>query len=1089
MNSSQPALFRELLTDQRWLVSISRRLLARGDDAEDIAQEASVRALEARAGRRVVPAGEARPWLIQTVRRLAWNANRREAVRASVPLEDRLEEQLDLAQAAPVDALARAEFRKVVAGLVMDLPEVEKETLVLRFYEDLSTAEIMEATGAPSKDAVRQRLSRGIRRLRDQLDSRGDEADWRHAAFTISGAASVKGGASSSATALLALLALGSVAIGGWWWQTSDDGGARPDVSALAAERTVALADLGDIRRDGRSSAAARVVAGGVDGAEIEGAPRGEVAVAIQDGATGNPVAGQPWFVIRTGEHDYGRAWTFSGEHTNPEPIAAGVTGADGALHFDPQGETLLNLCTERTDTHARGSWAIRVSDGVAEPGAVSLLVGTTFTGRVVDDLGEGCAGLIVAGRDYSNEWRQLATTDSDGGFTVPRCADFPRSFVIREDDEVEATRRLRTDLAFVPAGGLERLAEDSRAGVHGKWVARGRRLVAVEDVVFPRAVTIQGRVLGSGGRAAAGATVALGREPGVTADANGRYSLSLQAPRAGEVAVELRAASPGGGEGRLEVTGLAPGAILTGKDLWLDGLQALEVRWVSAGIEALDWAEESTLAKIRWDAPSKPQQSLGPTEWVATILPTPSGGKIAVPGAQLPDRTSSPGALRGTLVVPGWAPASFLAPLGAREVVVALEPLPRAHIELNVTGAGAESFEYAKVTITAQPPPAGLSPYEVARRLAAAPGTGTVAHAWENGERRALPLAAGSGFYAYVTLFSGTARAPRVLAARGPIALADATAEAPFELDVVLARWPERQRLDQAAFESDASVAVSARRPSIITARVVDGVTGELIDDALMRSVDTRHQHRSFQRPWKGEGRRLQLECSLDQITLRLMSHGYEPLDIGPIALVPGEEVELGDVALWSLSPVPCRLVEPGGKPLLGIRRVRWNDPVAGWAHAFTDESGEAEIFTGVEPVRYAVVGDVQGSSAPPQRVRTRWNEAGECTLVVQPWRQVRLRIQGLELRWRTGVGEVLVEAQGASAHDRHRRATFTSPRMEGEDVIFDMSLPPGTWVVRPAAPEFVSFPEVEVTVPRASAGSPLEVATRAQLGSGVAR
>ncbi len=1088
MNSSQPALLRELLNDQRWLVTISRRLLARGDDAEDVAQEASVRALEARAGRRVVPVEEARPWLIQTVRRLAWNANRREAVRASVPFED----QLDLDQAAPVDALARAEFRKVVAALVMDLPEVERKTLILRFYEDMSTAQIMEATGAPSKDAVRQRLSRGVRRLREQLDGRDDATDWRHAALAISSAASVKSAASATGPIALTLLALGSVAVGGWLVLGSGDDGLGPRAPLLAAAPGVDRLELDGLRGMEMSLPRANALAPS-SGASGPGASE-EVVITIRDHATGSGIPDQPWFVLRTGEHDYGGAWSFSGELPNPEPIAEGITDSMGVLRFHARGETLVNLCAARTESHAQGSWAIRVRDGEGVPGAVSLGEGTTFSGRVVDDLGEPCQGVVVATRTYSDEWVRLGVTDAEGAFDVGRCADFPRSFVIREDGAVEPTRTLRTELVFVPSADFGRLDADSRAGVHMKLAARGRQAVPVGEVVLPRGVTLRGRVWGSDGRPVPGATVSRGTSSVATTDQDGRYVLSLPA-RSGAAVTELHATSPGEGEATLELTGMFPGTVLDGNDLRLDGLKPLEVRWVDplgTTSSSVPVAERGQLARILWDVTGDPLRRgrrSEAAEWAAEATATVDGGRVLVPGSQLPDPTLFAGALRGTLVVPGWAPAAFRVPAAVEQIVVPMERLPEAHIQVSVKGDGAHHFQYAKVTITAQPPSSGLTPKEVARQLAAGQGMSTVAHEWKNHEMRALPLTAGSGFYIYVTLFGGTARAPKVLPARGPIALASATAEAPYEFEVSVARWPERQRLDQAALGSGQSVAVTARRPTMVTARVVDAITGEFLHGALMRSVDSRHQHRSFQRAWKGEERQLRLESSLDQITLRFVCTGYEPLDMGPIALAPGDEVRLGEVALKPLRRVPCRVLDQNGARVRGVRRLSWKDPVAGWTNLLTSESGDAEIFAGVEPPKVVVVGDVQGSSSPPQRVRTQWNEAGECVLVVQPWRHVRLRVQGLDLEWRRGLGEVVVEAQGPPVVDRHRRASFTSPRTDGQDVVFDMDLPPGTWMVRPVAPEFVAFPSVAVEVPRGSAAEPIEIATRAQLGSEVAR
>ncbi len=1141
MNSSQPALLRELQTDQRWLVTISRRLLARGDDAEDIAQEASVRALEFRssgsAGGRSVPAEEARPWLIQTARRLAWNANRREATRAAASLDGPLEEQLAGAQATPVDALARAEFRKVVAALVMDLPEAEREVLVLRFYEDLGTAEIMEATDAPSKGAVRQRLSRGIRRLREQLDNREDARDWRQAAFVISGTVSAKGAvtaaAASGAPALLTVLALCAVAVSGWWALGSGASQAAPAIWTIAnggdGGGANAESDLsfGTAPESERISAAADAPRGASAPASVPG----EITITLRDDVTGEALADQPWFVIRTGEHDYGRAWGFSSKQPNPEPIAEGRTDSMGVLRFPTPDEPLVNLVTERSGEHARGSWAIRILGGVAEPGTVLLSEGTTFTGRIVDDVGEPCAGLVLASRTYSDARIKLGITGPDGSFVLPRCADFPRSFVIREDQLVEPTRTLRTEVAIMAPGDFEPGAICSFPGFHIKIAARGRSTVAIGHRVYPRAVIIQGRVLSRDGRPVEGALVSsnaaraiLGRgrgvsgwplsypwtDPGFTCgdgeaitDEGGEYRLNLSPSMYSDQAIRLVANSSGDGDATLEIPDHAPGRVLGGHDLTLDGLGTVRLLFTTDSLEAsgsksssessrlFQAAEGSQGARILWDVSAGGANPAGGTEVTVQVVEGERGGEASIPGALLPDRSQFAGTLRGTVFLPGFAATVLELPPGQGEVVVPLQRLPKAHLKLDVRGDRAVEFDYAKVTITAEPPAPGLKPGEAAERVSSASPMRTVVHNWKNGEVRGLDLPTGSGFYLYVTLFAGTARAPRVLPATGPYLLSSASADAPLTFGATVHRWPERQRLDQTALESGGSAAVNARRPTTIRARIVDQATLEFIDGALVRSVDTKHHHRMVQRILGGEERPIQLEASLDQVTLRFASTGYEPFELGPIALTPGQEVQLGEIALKPLRRVRCSLVRPDGAAVDGVHSLSWRDPMAGWTGVRTSRAGEAEMFVGAALPRSVAVdlGEVPNRNAPAQVVLTKTNEAGECVLVVHRWRPVRLRLQGLGLPWRHGVESVLVEARGVPRGSRHRRAEFRWPKVTGEDVVFDMTLPPGTWVIDPTAPEFISFPQMEVVVPADDSYEAIEVTVRAQLGENVPR
>jgi RNA polymerase sigma factor (sigma-70 family) len=71
---------------------------------------------------------------------------------------------------AEAGALAIIEHEAVVAAL-RTLPARQREALVLRYYGELSEAEIAEAMGI-SRGAVKSHTSRGVAALRDVLDGR-----------------------------------------------------------------------------------------------------------------------------------------------------------------------------------------------------------------------------------------------------------------------------------------------------------------------------------------------------------------------------------------------------------------------------------------------------------------------------------------------------------------------------------------------------------------------------------------------------------------------------------------------------------------------------------------------------------------------------------------------------------------------------------------------------------------------------------------------------------------------------------------------------------------------------------------------------
>lgn len=114
-----------------------------------------------------------RAWLARTVRHVAANIRRREhrtAVRerrGSPPA----------GQASAVEELVRRNTRTALLRAVLELPEVEREIVMLRYYDDEPPRRIAAALGS-SVDAVHNRLRSGIKRLRAALDDE-DGLDWR----------------------------------------------------------------------------------------------------------------------------------------------------------------------------------------------------------------------------------------------------------------------------------------------------------------------------------------------------------------------------------------------------------------------------------------------------------------------------------------------------------------------------------------------------------------------------------------------------------------------------------------------------------------------------------------------------------------------------------------------------------------------------------------------------------------------------------------------------------------------------------------------------------------------------------------------
>jgi RNA polymerase sigma-70 factor (ECF subfamily) len=80
-----------------------------------------------------------------------------------------LADRLFAPQSSPSDRLQRRERRDRVRAALVALPDRDREVLVLRYLEDLSTADTAAVLGL-GEGAVKMRLVRALQRLRDRLD-------------------------------------------------------------------------------------------------------------------------------------------------------------------------------------------------------------------------------------------------------------------------------------------------------------------------------------------------------------------------------------------------------------------------------------------------------------------------------------------------------------------------------------------------------------------------------------------------------------------------------------------------------------------------------------------------------------------------------------------------------------------------------------------------------------------------------------------------------------------------------------------------------------------------------------------------------
>lgn len=170
MRSGDHDAYAELVHRHAPMAVRTAALLGAGTEAEDIVQEALVKAF--RSLGRYRDGAPFRPWLLRIVANEARNhhrsAVRRGARERSVWVPEGM---LD-----PGELVAERERLVELMGAVDALPERLRMVVACRYLLDLDEAETAATLGLP-RGTVKSRLHRGLARLRTQLAASGREAD------------------------------------------------------------------------------------------------------------------------------------------------------------------------------------------------------------------------------------------------------------------------------------------------------------------------------------------------------------------------------------------------------------------------------------------------------------------------------------------------------------------------------------------------------------------------------------------------------------------------------------------------------------------------------------------------------------------------------------------------------------------------------------------------------------------------------------------------------------------------------------------------------------------------------------------------
>jgi RNA polymerase sigma-70 factor, ECF subfamily len=417
----------DLLEHLAGLRRVARALCAQQADADDVAQEGALAALQA-------PLASPRSlgaWLAGISRNVARARGRAESRRAARERAAARSESVSSAQ-------ARAESLELATRLVAhvrELPEAQAEVIFLHFWEDLPPRAIAARLGV-NVETVKTRQKRALAALRERLtaETPGGRERWLGALAALPAGALESGGASVAWTAAGAVLmkkfalAAAVVVIGSLAWWTLRSAQPEPGPKAPVPPTPVlAQSDVGDEREIAQTPIAS----------ESERKPAVEIV---------SPIPGK-WLIV-------GRVVDIASDSAAPVPaanaqvhtsqgglVALGDEGLDVSTSCDQQGRFWLEIDhalvslfnTKRAPTEGdlevealgderfrAGQAKVRVRRGTAEVHEVVLerYSHGGLAGVTVDPLGAPVSGVAVS---VQIDARVIgsATSDDEGRFMI----------------------------------------------------------------------------------------------------------------------------------------------------------------------------------------------------------------------------------------------------------------------------------------------------------------------------------------------------------------------------------------------------------------------------------------------------------------------------------------------------------------------------------------------------------------------------------------------------------------------------------------------------------------------------------------------
>ena len=165
LTESERARFDAMMLPQLSAAYTLARYLLRDDhDAEDVVQEAFLRALKHFGSFRGEGERASRAWLLTIVRNTAYSWRQGHKAEALATEFDEAQHSDSIAGEHPETALSRSEAKATLAEVLARLSPELREVIVLRELQGLSYGEMSEVVGVPV-GTIMSRLSRARQRL------------------------------------------------------------------------------------------------------------------------------------------------------------------------------------------------------------------------------------------------------------------------------------------------------------------------------------------------------------------------------------------------------------------------------------------------------------------------------------------------------------------------------------------------------------------------------------------------------------------------------------------------------------------------------------------------------------------------------------------------------------------------------------------------------------------------------------------------------------------------------------------------------------------------------------------------------------